>query len=91
MKLIHDDALIRTAGIIETWLDGNGIPPVDWPPYSLYLNPIEHCWAKLKERICVLCSDPESFDGTKNQLKEHFYKTVGETWEVYTVAVSIPW
>lgn len=43
MKLIHDDALIRTAGIIETWLDGNGIPPVDWPPYSLNLNPIEHC------------------------------------------------
>ena len=37
MKLIHDDALIRTAGIIESWLDGNGIPPVDWPHTRLIL------------------------------------------------------
>ena len=74
MKLIHDDAPIRTAGIIESWLDGNGIPPVDWPPYSADLNPTENAWDELKDHIYKLYLDLESFDDTKNQLKSGFIR-----------------
>ena len=81
MELMNDNAPIHTASIIENWFDENGIPLVDWPPYSPDLNPIENAWAKLKERIYMLYSDLESFDGTKEQLKEQFYKAIEEAWE----------
>ena len=34
-----------------------------------YLNPIENAWTELKDRIYTLYPDLESFDGTKEQLK----------------------
>lgn len=34
------------------------------PPYPPDLNPIEHGWAKLKERIYMLYPDLELFDDT---------------------------
>ena len=54
MEFMQDNAPIHTANIIKNWSDGHGIPLVDWPPYSPDLNPIEHAWAKLKERIYAL-------------------------------------
>ena len=59
----------------------NGIPLVDWPPYSPDLNPIEHAWAKLKERIYLIHLELESFGGTKGQLKELFFKAMEDSWE----------
>jgi len=44
-------------------------------------NPIEHAWAKLKERIYMLYPDLELFDGTKDQLKEQFYKAMEDASE----------
>ena len=32
----------HTARITKQWLAHNGIPVLDWPPYSPDLNPIEH-------------------------------------------------
>ncbi|EYE92581.1 uncharacterized protein EURHEDRAFT_186358 [Aspergillus ruber CBS 135680] len=46
-----------------SWFDEHGIPLIDWPPYSPDLNPIEHAWAKLKERIYMLYPDLELFNG----------------------------
>ena len=45
------------------------------------LNPIEHAWAKLKERIYMLYPNLELFSGTKEQLKEQFYKAMEDAWE----------
>jgi transposase len=81
MEFKQDNAPIYTAKIIKNWFDENGIPLVDWPPYSPDLNPIEHGWAKLKERIYMLHPDLELFDGTKSQLKEQFYKAIEDAWQ----------
>lgn len=43
---IHaDNAPIHTAKIIKDWFCEQGIPLVDWRPYSPDLNPIEHARA----------------------------------------------
>lgn len=46
-----------------------------------YLNPIENAWTELKDRIYTLYPDLESFDGSKEQLKKQFHKTIEKTCE----------
>lgn len=60
-NIIRANGSFVTDGIPENWFDENSIPLVDWLPYSFYLNPIEHDWAK---RIFI------SFIQTLNLLME---------------------
>jgi DDE superfamily endonuclease len=48
---IHDNASIHTAKKVKDWFENEGIPLLDWPPYSPDMNPIEHVWKKLKEIV----------------------------------------
>jgi len=41
---IQDNAPIHTAYKVRDWFIEHGITKLDWPPYSLDLNPIEHIW-----------------------------------------------
>jgi transposase len=52
---MHDGASIHTAHLIRDWLLEHRIEVMDWPPYSLDLNPIENVWALLKAEIYRRC------------------------------------
>jgi len=39
---MQDNAPIHTANAVKDWFKEMGIPIVDWPLYSLDLNPIEN-------------------------------------------------
>jgi hypothetical protein len=41
---MQDNALIYTAYCSREWLELYGVYTIDWPPYSLDLNLIEHLW-----------------------------------------------
>jgi transposase len=48
---MQDNAPIPKAEKVKKWFQEQGIPLLDWPPYSPDLNPIEHCWVHIKQWI----------------------------------------
>ena len=43
----HDNARPHVARVCQDFLANNNIVPLDWPPYSPDLSPIEHLWDEL--------------------------------------------
>jgi hypothetical protein len=60
-------------------LEKHGIWTLEWPPYSLDLNPIEHLWWHLKRKIVKLHPELERMGGLKEDL-DRLYKAAKEVW-----------
>lgn len=50
----QDNARIHNFGGTPRWLEIHGIEYIDWPPHSPDLNPIEHVWRHLKDKLVAL-------------------------------------
>ena len=48
---MYDNASIYTVHIIRDWFQEHSILLVDWLPLSPDLNPIEHVWWHLKNKV----------------------------------------
>ncbi|KJZ68152.1 hypothetical protein HIM_12456 [Hirsutella minnesotensis 3608] len=61
----QDNAKIHVAGGTPEWLQLHGIEYIDWPPHSPDLNPIEHMWKALKDKLGAIC--PHLHEFRKNE------------------------
>ena len=51
LTLQQDNARPHVARICQVFLANNNVQPLDWPPYSPDLSPIEHLWDQLDRQV----------------------------------------
>jgi transposase len=71
---MQDRAPGHRAGITLVKLAGRGIYPIEWPPFSLDLNPIEKVWNLIKNYIQENFSEKMSYDKLREAVKEAWEK-----------------
>lgn len=81
MIFMQDNAPIHSAKLVKNWIDSESITLMEWPARSPDLNPIENCWAKLKETIYK--EHPELLEMPRNpaQIQGALKKAIEEAWE----------
>jgi transposase len=51
LSFMHDNASPHKAAHTRNELESRGITPIEWPPFSPDLNPIESVWNTMKDYI----------------------------------------
>lgn len=66
----QDGSGVHRAGIIEDFIDTFQEEPIEWPPYSPDLSPIENIWAWLKNEVSK--DMPTSIQSLKRCIRKHW-------------------
>lgn len=93
----QDGAPIHTAKIIKRFFEEHGINWIkDWQAYSPDLNPIEHVWPPLKEKMYELYPDIELWRGSEESVVERMEDALVHAWDkirpqiAYNCVASMP-
>lgn len=77
----QDNAPIHTAEDVKEWLERHGIWVLEWPPYSPDLNPIEHIWWRLKQKVFELYPELER-QGASEEALNNLRSACKEAWRL---------
>ena len=93
----QDNARIHTANKTKAFfreINLNWL--VDWPPHSPDLNPIEHVWNLLKQKLYQLFPEAETWSGSHEAIQERIEDVLIASWAqidrriVYNLIESMP-
>lgn len=65
---------------MKNWLKEQEFTVMDWPPYSLDLNPIENVWPMLKAALQQDYPDIALMGGGPRAVKEKMAEILPEVW-----------
>jgi transposase len=94
---MHDNAPIHTAHIVQDWLADQDFTVMEWPPYLLDLNPIEHIWRELKAILHEQNPDLKTLTGGKDAVKACLVDAISDAWQdisedfLKSLVDSMPW
>ena len=74
MTFQHDNARPHVARVCQDFLANNNIVPLDWPPYSPDLSPIEHLWDEMDRRVRGRRNTPSTLGQLRTVLLEEWEK-----------------
>ena len=77
---MQDNAPIHKAKKVTEWFNENGIVVIDWPPYSLDLNPLEHVWYVLKKLVYQVNPNIDLVIGSDETVRDVLWKALEEAW-----------
>lgn len=78
----QDNSSIQTAKRTLKWFRDNAIDWIqDWPPYSPGLDPIEHIWPLLKEKVYELYPDIQLWSGGQESLAASMEDRLVHAWD----------
>ncbi len=78
---MHDNARIHMARIVKSWLEEQTFEVMQWPAYSLDLNPIKNLWFFLKERIYKRCPELLTMRRGKEIILERLIQEAKLAWD----------
>ena len=79
---MQDNASIHTAIKVRRWFELKTIRlTVNWPPYSLDLNPIEHIWWLLKVKVFEMFPDVANDKSESEHARQRLESCLQATWD----------
>ena len=70
--LMHDNARCHTAMVTRQYMTEVAVHTIEWPALSPDMNPIEHMWDHLKQRVRARNSVPSTIDELKTALLDEW-------------------
>lgn len=78
--LLQDNAPIHTYGPVQKWFASSDYTIMEWPPYSLDLNSIEHCWFPLKNNTHH--ASPRLLEMTGSEAEAELHRVLPGAWDM---------
>ena len=75
-----DGARIYTTRDTMAWFAENNIQVMEWPPNSPDLNPIEHCWKRVKEKLHQRFPNIHKTKGGPETVRECLAEALNQVW-----------